>query len=124
MTSPAGGQLNQAIAKSVTHAFRQLIGRGPPKAQAFYHGNVIVVLLEDALTVNEHTLIAGGREDLVHSTRRQWHQAIAPKLVGDVEALTEASVEAFMSTIHIAPDLAAELFVLDRPVGGEERRSD
>jgi hypothetical protein len=31
------------------------------------------------------------------------------------------TVEAFMVANHIDPDLAAELFVLDRPVPGQER---
>jgi hypothetical protein len=36
-----------------------------------------------------------------------------------VEALTGCKVEAFMSTNHLDPDYAAELFVLDRPVAGD-----
>jgi hypothetical protein len=37
-------------------------------------------------------------------------------LIMAVEALTHRKVAAFMSTNHVAPDFAAEVFVLDEPV--------
>ena len=43
-------------------------------------------------------------------------------LVGVVERLTACNVQAFMSANHIAPDTAAEIFLLDRDVGAGAKR--
>jgi uncharacterized protein YbcI len=114
------GHLNQSIANAVVRAHRRTAGRGPTKAQAFYRGNVVVVLLQDPLTVIEHHLIANGRQDAVRATRHQFEQAMQAQLVDSVQTLTGCGVDAAMSAMHIDPDLVAELFVLDRPVPGQE----
>ena len=43
-------------------------------------------------------------------------------LTAAVEALTHRKVAAFMSVNHIAPDVAAEVFVLDEPLAEQPRR--
>jgi uncharacterized protein YbcI len=111
-----GGALNQAIANAVVRSHTRLVGRGPTKAQAFYRHNVVVVLMQDTLTVGERTLVANGRVDAVHALRLELQPAMQAELTDEVERLTGCVVEAFMSTNHIDPDLAAQLFVLDRSI--------
>ncbi|MEA2323919.1 MAG: hypothetical protein QOD81_3769 [Solirubrobacteraceae bacterium] len=114
-----GGELNAAIARTVVRFHREHTGRGPTRAQAFYRGNVIVVIMHDAMTKAESGLIERGRADVVLEFRRGFQETMREELMATIEALTDCGVEAFMSTIHIDPDMAVEIFVLDRPVPGE-----
>jgi uncharacterized protein YbcI len=113
-----GGRLNAAIARGVVHMHSRFVGRGPTKAQAFFHGNVIVVVMRDTMTKSELSLVADGRGDAVLEMRKALQRTMEPDLVAAVETLTGCMVVAFMCANHVEPDLEAELFVLDRPVPG------
>ena len=121
VSRPTGGRLNQAIANAVVRPYKCLLGRGPTKAQAFFRHNYIVVVLEDRLTAAEQNLVAGGERDAVLDMRLRYQRLMRDELVSAIEELTDGKVDAFMSGNHIAPDLAVELFVLDRPVPGDRR---
>jgi uncharacterized protein YbcI len=114
-----GGELNAALARAVVRCHNEQLGRGPTRARAFYRDNVIVVMLQNALTKAERSLAASGKTDAVHQMRAAFQDAMRPDLVATVEELTGCKVEAYMSTNHLDPDYAAELFVLDRPVAGD-----
>lgn len=111
-----GGELNAAIATAVVRVHSRYAGRGPTRAQAFHTRNVVVLLLEDTMTREERSLAAGGKKDTAWHMRRQLQSTMRASLIGAIEELTHCNVVAFMSDNHIDPDLAAELFVLDRPV--------
>jgi uncharacterized protein YbcI len=119
-----GGELNAAITRAVVRLHREQTGRGPTRAQAFYRGNIVVVVMYDAMTRAESSLAAAGRPDIVLTVRKAFQDTMRPELTAIVESLTGCIVQGFMSTNHIEPDMAAEVFVLDRPVPGEatERR--
>jgi uncharacterized protein YbcI len=119
----SGGELNAAIARAVVRYHNEQLGRGPTRARAFYRDNVIVVILQDALTKAERSLAASGKTDAVRQMRDAFQEAMAPDLVATVEELTGCKVEAFMSSSHLDPDHAAEIFVLDRPVAGDSTDS-
>jgi uncharacterized protein YbcI len=117
--SLTGGQLNAALSSAVVQLHNQYLGRGPTKGHAFYRGNVVVVILEDTLTRAERSLVAGGKDDVVHHTRRQLLHTMRRDLVATIEQLTARRVVSFLSDHDIVPDMAAQVFVLDRalPVG-------
>ncbi len=114
-----GGRLNSALVKAVVSVHNRYVGRGPEKGQAFFRGNVVVVVMEDMLTKAEHTLIEAGNESIVMEMRRTFQATMKAELISEVERLTGCRVLAFMSDSHLHPDMAAELFVLDRHVPGE-----
>jgi uncharacterized protein YbcI len=118
-----GGELNAAIARSVVRHHNEHLGRGPTRARAFYRDNVVVVLLQDALTKAERSLAASGKADAVRQLRAAFQEAMRADLVATVEEVTGCKVEAFMSSSHLDPDYAAEIFVLDRPVAGDSTDS-
>jgi uncharacterized protein YbcI len=118
-TKPAGGELNAAIARAVVRYHNEHLGRGPTKARAFHRDNVVVVVLEDTMTRAERTLAASGRTDAVVRLREAFQETMRVDLVAAIEELTGRKVVAFMSANNIDPDMAAELFVLDRPLGGD-----
>jgi uncharacterized protein YbcI len=116
----AGGELNHAIANAIVRGHRRFVGRGPVKAQAFYRHNIIVVVMRDALTQAEQSLVADGRDEAVLKVRQQLQQVMRGPLLSAVEEITGCRVDASMSAMHINPDLAVELFVLDRSVPGAD----
>jgi uncharacterized protein YbcI len=113
---PAAGQLSATIARRVFRVFTRVTGRGPTKARAFFNGNVVVVVLEDALTAIERNLADNGRVEAVKQMRHEVHESMRPSLVGVVEQSTGCSVVALMSDYDVAPDVATAIFLLDRNV--------
>jgi uncharacterized protein YbcI len=111
-----GGALNAALARAVVRYYRAQTGRGPTRAQAFYRGDVIVVVLEDTLTKAERSLVHHGRADAVLQLRDALHEIMRTDMVATVEQLTGATVRAFISGNEVDPDIAVETFILDRPV--------
>ncbi|HLI33016.1 MAG TPA: Na-translocating system protein MpsC family protein [Solirubrobacteraceae bacterium] len=119
MEQLSGGRLNAALAKAVVKIHNEYVGRGPSRGHAFFRNNVVVVVMEETLTKAEHSLIASGSKDLVLRMRREFQRTMERDLVAVVEELTRCKVVAFMSDNHLSPDMAAEIFVLDRPLPGE-----
>jgi uncharacterized protein YbcI len=117
-TRSTGGELNGAISRSVVRLTRQRVGRGPTRATAFYRDNIIVVVLRGGLTKAEQSLAAAGRGEAVLQMRRALQQAMRGDLTEIIEELTGCKVQTSMSANEVDADVAAELFVLDRPVPG------
>ena len=114
---PQGGELNAAISDAVVTLLSEYTGRGPTKAHTSIRNDVVVVLLHDTLTKGERALVTRGRAEKVLELREEYQAAMRDDAIAAVTRLTGRSVQAFMSTNHIDPDLAAEMFVLDRRVG-------
>ena len=108
------GHLSASICNAVVRVQREYLGRGPTKARASLHGDIIVVLMQDTLTKAERSLAADGREEDVLRSRRSLQSTMRDDIVAAVEDLTGRAVIAFMSDMHIDPDLACEVLVLER----------
>jgi uncharacterized protein YbcI len=106
--------VNRALANAVVRCYRRRSGRGPTKAKAVYHGEIVVVVLQGILTVGERTLVADGRQATVHQFREAMREAMKAELTGLIEAQTGRPVFAAMGANDVDRDLAAELFVLER----------
>jgi uncharacterized protein YbcI len=134
MASPArtlkGGSLNAAISNAVVRLFSQNVGKGPTKARTIHSGKFVLCILEDTMTKAEQNLATHGKEDYVLGMRAAFQETMSEELTAAVEGLTGCNVVAFMSTNHVAPDFAAEVFILDAPVveeveaGGSTRSLD
>jgi uncharacterized protein YbcI len=114
---PAEANLNREISRALITLVRDFTGRGPKRARTTINGTLIVCLLEDFLTKGESTLVEKGHHDAVVAMRYRFQQAMSVDAISEVERLTGRKVTAFMSTNHIDPDLAAEIFILDEPIG-------
>jgi uncharacterized protein YbcI len=113
---PIAGELNAAIARAVGRIHRDRVGRGPTKAQAFFRGNVVVVVLENVLVKAERTLLGRGLDESVVHLRNELFEMMRPDLIAAVETLTDRHVTALMSASHMDPDIAGQIFVLDQPI--------
>jgi uncharacterized protein YbcI len=112
--------LNRELANAVVGFYRRRAGRGPTSAQAFRRGELVVVLLGGVLTLAERTLVDGGRQDAVRKHRAAINDTMRMELTRAVQRLTGCRVEAALSANDVDSDVAAELFVLERPAGRSE----
>ena len=119
--SPERGAIAAQISREIVQLHANLYGRGPTKAKTYVHDDYILCLLEDVFTPAERTLIKAGQDDQVQSTRHAFQLAVADQFIETVERASERSVRAFMSTVHIDPEISAELFMLDPGERAEPR---
>jgi uncharacterized protein YbcI len=110
-------QVAAAISTAVVHVFSEHTGRGPTKARTTIDGTTVLVILLEGMTKAERSLVEAGKHAEVLQLRRSFQDTMSTDLIAVVERLTAARVIAFMSANHIAPDAAAEVFLLDRKVG-------
>jgi uncharacterized protein YbcI len=68
--------------------------------------------LAATLTRGEQSLVRNGKQDVVLAGRRAYQETMRRDAISAVQELSGRRVVAFMSSNHIDPDLAAEVFVL------------
>jgi uncharacterized protein YbcI len=107
------GRLGASISNAVVRLLAEYTGRGPTKARTTIRSDMVIVLLQDTLTKGERVLVRNGRAENVLALRSEFQGAMREEVVAVVEELVGRKVIAFMSTNHIDPDLAAEVFVLE-----------
>jgi uncharacterized protein YbcI len=109
----ADGRLNSAVSNAIVHLVREYTGRGPTRAQTHISGDLVSVVMADALTKAERSLVDDGKGETVRSLRQEFQRTMRKEMVSAVESLTGRKVIAFMSDNHIEPDMAIEAFVLE-----------
>jgi len=100
--------------KLYAHAY----GRGPTKARAYIQNDYALVLLEEIMTPAERTLVEAGETERVVSTRLAFQEAVRAQFNDIAERATGRRVRAFFSQVHVATDMAQELFLFEP--NGEE----
>jgi uncharacterized protein YbcI len=101
-----------AVGNAITRLHRDRYGRGATTTRTVFQGNRIIAFLEDIYTPLERTLIDAGDWEQVKATRQSFQMAMRGPFTEAVEAITGRKVIAFMSQVHLDPDMAAEIFVL------------
>ena len=114
---PHDGEVAAAISNLTVHLLSTYTGRGPTKARTHMSGDLVVVVLKDAMTRGEQSLIRGGESASVLETRQAYQRTMRADLAGGVAKITGRKVLAFMSANHIDPDMAAEIFILEDEPG-------
>jgi uncharacterized protein YbcI len=94
---------------------RDHFGRGPGAAKTWIVDDMVVCTLTDVYTHVEKTLIRSGHLERVRETRLLHQLALEREFIRPVEELTGRNVIAFVSSVHVDPDLSVELFVLEPP---------
>lgn len=107
-----GGPLAAAISTMVVTVLAEHVGRGPTKARAYLHDELITVVVRDGLTVGELTLRDAGRPDTALASRAALHAALQDRLVEELEPLIEQRVVTVLSDQRLDPDVGVFCFVL------------
>jgi len=101
------------ISTGLVQLHSRYYGRGPTKAKTHLVNDTVVCILRGGFTRVEETLLEAGEVEPVHQMRRAFQEAMEDEFRGVVEEATGRKVIAYMSSIHVDPDLAVELFVLE-----------
>ncbi len=101
------------ISDAAVRLLREYTGRGPTGARTTINHDSVMIVLRDTLTLGERMLVANGKADRVMAVRHDFQLVMKDDLVGAVEGTLDRKVIAFMSTNHVNPDLAVEVFVLE-----------
>lgn len=108
-TVSAAGQISSKIVSLLS----QYTGRGPTRARTTMNTNVIVVVVEDALTKPERILVQAGEIEPVLQMRRRFQEFMHAPAIAAVEEITGRSVKSLMADLDPAQDVATQVFVLD-----------
>jgi len=120
--SERGARASQ-ISREIVQLHARMFGRGPTRAKTYIHDDYVLCLLEDVFTPAERTLVDAGSIEQVVATRRAFGEAVASDFIAIVEGAVGRSVRAFVSQVHIDPEISVELFLLeptDEPIEPEE----
>jgi uncharacterized protein YbcI len=101
------------ISTGLVQLHSRYYGKGPTKAKTHMVNDTVVAILRGGFTTVERTLLDTGEVESVYQMRRSFQQAMEDEFRQIVEEATGRRVIAYMSSIHVDPDLAVELFVLE-----------
>jgi uncharacterized protein YbcI len=113
--APSPTRIRKDLADAVVASLREVTGRGPVGTRVVLTAESLVVFLEDSLSAGERALVAAGHEAEVRALRSAYQQTMREDLEERVSEITGREIAAFMSTNHIDPDIAVEIFVYGPP---------
>ena len=115
----AGGHLLAAISTSIVGILREHYGRGPMKAKTYAIDDIIVVVMRGSgFTALEQTIMDSGEPDRVIAMREDFQRVMARRFRQMIEDLTGRNVVAFVSRVHVEPDITMQSFFIDGPLRG------
>ncbi|MDQ3677251.1 MAG: DUF2294 domain-containing protein [Actinomycetota bacterium] len=103
-----------AISNAIVGLLHDYTGRGPTHARTTIGPDTIIVTLRDSLTKAERTLAEHGQALEVLAMRRAFQTTMRDDMIAAVERLTGRTVEAFLSDNLHDPDVAVEIFLMER----------
>jgi uncharacterized protein YbcI len=106
------------LSNAIVGLYKEHYGKGPTKARSYFLDDMVLCVLRGGLTRAEQTLARAGRVSAVARQRQEFQEAVREDFVGTVEAIVGRRVTAFMSTVHVDPDLNVEIFMLERDGDG------
>ena len=121
------------VCAGISTLVRERWGRGPSRSRAYWAGpDVLLVLLDDAHTDSERTLMGHEHAGDVLAGRRQLAELAEPDLRRIAQSATGRRVRAVLSQSSLEPALSTHVFVFepngradddDRPLDAALRRS-
>ena len=110
---PAKGEMLARISTELVQLHSRYYGKGPTKAKTHLVDDTVLCLLRGGFTTVERTLIGTGQQASVLQMRHSFQEVMEDEFRNVVEEATGRKVIAYMSMVHAAPELAAELFMLE-----------
>lgn len=102
------------IANAMVRLYKDAFGRGPTKARAQLAGHdILIVTLEDSLTVAERNLARLGEHERLREARMFIQYALEHEFRSIVEGILGRRTLAFISGIDTNRDVAVEMFTLE-----------
>jgi uncharacterized protein YbcI len=104
------------VSAAMARIMRESCGKGPARSRTYVCDRFVFSVLGDVLTPVEHALKEGGRAEFVRRLRLTFEAVMTARLTAEVERLTDRRVVGHHSQLVFDPDLAIEIFVLEKPV--------
>jgi uncharacterized protein YbcI len=105
------------IANAMVHLYKVALGRGPTHARARFAGaDLVVVVLQDTMTVSERRLAAVGQHERLREHRLLLRDVVADEMRGAVERVLGRPTLALIGGIDTHHDVAVETFLLTPPL--------
>jgi uncharacterized protein YbcI len=101
------------ISTGLVQLHSRYYGKGPTKAKTHQVNDTVVSILRGGFTTVERTLIEAGEVESVYQMRRSFQLSMEDEFRNVVEGATGRKVIAYMSSIHVDPELAVEIFVME-----------
>ncbi|MGH2881106.1 MAG: Na-translocating system protein MpsC family protein [Solirubrobacteraceae bacterium] len=103
-----------AISNETVQLYKQSFGRGPTKARTlFADADTVLILLEDALTTGERTLVDLGANEQLQEARKVIQDALEPALRSLIERTLGRGTRTFISGIDASRATAAHVITLE-----------
>lgn len=102
-----------AVSNEIVGLYRRYYGRGPTRARTVMVEDVVMCRMFDPFTTAERTLLQRGRREEVAAVREAFQQEMRVEFIEVVERLVRRRVVAFLSDLHVDPDMVIELFFLE-----------
>lgn len=107
------GEALAEISNGLAQLHMRYYGRGPTKAKTHFVDDLVICVLWNGFTTVERTLLSRGESEAVEAFRRAFQTTMEDQFTEVVEAAMERRVHAYMSQVHVDPDVAVELFMLE-----------
>ena len=111
-TKQAHGDVLTAISDGMVALLKEFYGRGPTRAKAYYHDDLVVCVLRGGFSRVEETLLEGGRGHAVIQQRMEFQEVMRERFAAVIEDATGRRVIGFMSGNQQHPDMMCEVFIL------------
>jgi uncharacterized protein YbcI len=109
-----------AISAAMIELYAEVYDHDRTTATTYLNDNIVVCVLENILTENEHALISAGAHGEVIDGRVAFQSDTEDEFTAAIERLTHRRVVAFLSANQTTPGVACELFFLDAaPLTGQ-----
>ena len=110
----SGDALLDAVTDAMVALHLRHYNRPPAAAKTqLLGGDLIACTLTGVYTDVEKTMIELQRQDVVHDTRQEFQTAMQHRFIAAVEGLSGRRVTSFVTSHHVGPDIAIELFLLE-----------
>ena len=106
------GEVLTAISDGLVALMKEFFGRGPTRAKAYYHDDLVICLLRGGFSRVERTLWEGGRGAAVIQQRMDFQELMRERFNAVIESATGRQVVGFMSGNEQNPDIMCEVFIL------------
>jgi uncharacterized protein YbcI len=107
-----------ALSTGLVQLYARHCGKGPTRAKSYITDDALICVMRDPFTGAERTLIDGGKFETVERMRDGFQEAMEEESEQVLEANFGRHSRAHLRTLNVDPDLAVEIFLLERELDG------
>ena len=110
---PTIKQLERAVSQAFLALYRSKIGHSPGQVTCMIFKNYLVIVIEEALTPLEVTMIEQDQTELLAEVRQEIHEVFKPHLKQLIEKIADKEVIDLICKLNIDSSRLIEIAVMD-----------